>query len=514
MQIDRSSGILLHISSLPGRYGIGTMGKEASDFIDFLVKAKMEYWQVLPTGPVSSSMCYSPYSSTSAFAGNSLLINIDDVMNEEWFRDRSDIELHVHDDDFVNFQEVENTNNEVLRRAYWSFRKFAGAEDLSEFVSFREENSFWLNDYACYEVLARNFSNYEWTSWESPFAHRNDTAITALMSDYSREIEEIEFIQFIFLRQWTRMKDEANRKGIKIIGDIPIYMSMNSADAWSMKHILQIDRETLKPSAVAGVPPDYFSATGQLWGNPLYRWEKKGRLNQETIDWWLKRIAVMLEFADFIRIDHFRGIESYWSVDAGQDTAIYGKWIKGPGKEFFEAVSKEFGNIPLLAEDLGIITDEVKELRDTYELPGMKILQFAFDHNNENEYLPHNIDNPNCILYTGTHDNDTTNGWFYGQDLSEDDRKYIMEYMGIEDWSGFHWKLIRTAMSSRANLVMIPAQDILGYGREFRMNKPSTIDNNWTWKLRNGAINSEIADKLKRMNHIYRRESLKEKVES
>ncbi len=301
------------------------------------------------------------------------------------------------------------------------------------------------------------------------------------------------------------MKEFANSAGIKIIGDIPIYMSMNSADAWARRDILQINRETLKPLGIAGVPPDYFSETGQLWGNPLYKWKEKGKIKAETMDWWMRRISRMLELVDLIRIDHFRGLESYWSVKPEEKTAIKGKWVKGPGRAFFTEIKKNFGEIPLIAEDLGIINDKVKKLRDDFKLPGMKILQFAFDFKNENAYLPHNIEDDNCVLYTGTHDNNTTNGWFYEGEVSEEQRQYIMEYLGIETWDDFHWKLIRAALRARANLVIFPAQDLLGYGKEFRMNTPSTTQGNWSWKLKSGALTEEISKKLLKMNRMYSR---------
>ena len=287
---------------------------------------------------------------------------------------------------------------------------------------------------------------------------------------------------------------------------MPIYMSMNSADAWANIDILQIDKDRLEPEFIAGVPPDYFSSTGQLWGNPLYRWRgKDGSLDEDTYQWWLKRIRHTEAMTGITRIDHFRGLESYWAVKHGEETAINGEWIKGPGEEFFKRLKKDTGDIPFIAEDLGIITPEVTELRKGFNLPGMKILQFAFDGNNRNEYLPHNIESTDCVLYTGTHDNNTSNGWFYGDEISDDDRKYIMEYLHMKEWSEFHWRLIREAYASIADLVIIPAQDILGYGAEYRMNRPGTTENNWAWKLTNGVITDNIVIKLKRMGEIFRR---------
>jgi len=513
MKLPRSSGVLLHISSLPGKHGIGTLGQEAEEFISFLKDSGVTYWQILPTGPVSSSMCYSPYSCTSVFAGNRLLISLDEIRKEEWFTEQLNIP-EMAEGDYVEFHKAEEVNSGALDLAFSLFNANGTTSVMKEFNLFREENRSWLDDYALYEILAQSFNSYEWTSWEEPYAKRFPEVMDRLKDDHSEEIEKIEFIQFIFFKQWKRIKKIANDNGINIIGDIPIYMSMNSSDSWANTGILQIDVEKLKPSAIAGVPPDYFSETGQLWGNPLYKWKDHGKFKEETMTWWLSRISRMLKLVDFIRIDHFRGLESFWAVKYGEETAMNGQWVKGPGEHFFTEVKRQFGEIPLLAEDLGIITKAVEKLRDDFELPGMKILQFAFDFNNDNDYLPHNIENRNCILYTGTHDNNTTNGWFYGEEVTEDQRRYIMEYLGIEEWSDFHWKLIRSAMASTANLVMIPAQDLLGYGGDFRMNKPSTIEDNWDWKLKSGTLNSGIASKLRRMNYIYRRGSLKMKVES
>jgi len=310
------------------------------------------------------------------------------------------------------------------------------------------------------------------------------------------------------------MREYANKKNIKIIGDIPIYMSMDSADSWSAQNILCIDYENMTPEFIAGVPPDYFSETGQLWGNPLYIWYNKNNelklnelneLNEETYQWWKERVNHSLKLTDIVRIDHFRGFESYWSVKYGEETAIDGEWLKGPGKKFFDRLEKDLGDLPIIAEDLGIITPEVKNLRDELSLPGMKILLFAFDQNNKNEYLPHNITNRECIVYTGTHDNNTSNGWFYEQSISEDDRKYILEYLCMKDWSDFHLRLIREAMATLADLVIIPVQDILGYGAEFRMNTPGTIANNWLWKLTKNALNRENMAVYKRMAHMFSR---------
>ncbi len=329
--------------------------------------------------------------------------------------------------------------------------------------------------------------------------------MAGLRRELANEIRFQKFLQFVFFSQWEDFRRGCRERGISIIGDIPIYITLESADAWSNPEILDLDAATGAPRAVAGVPPDYFSETGQRWGNPLYRWMKGTSLAPHTIEWWAQRIAHLRTLVDVIRIDHFRGFEAYWSIPAKEKTAVRGKWLKGPGVRFFEKLKSITGDLDLIAEDLGVITPEVEALRDGLGLPGMRILQFAFDHNNRNYYLPHNIDNRNCVLYTGTHDNNTVNGWFYGDEIDGDTRRYVLEYLGLSDWSDFHWSMIRLAYRSVAGLVIVPAQDIMGYGEEFRMNRPGTTEGNWRWKLTGGAIGDDIVMKLRRMGKMYRR---------
>jgi len=506
MILERSCGILLHITSLPGKYGGGTLGDEAFRFIDTIAEAGFSYWQILPTGPVSSSMCYSPYSSVSCFAGNPLMINPDSIIKEPWYKNRKII-LQEQNEHFIDLTEFEKNMTEFLMESFSNFFNFAGADDISDFKLFRETHGKeWLEDYALYQTIAEKLDSYDWLNWNSRLALRDAQMLEKIKSENEEIIRYHIFNQYLFYRQWEALKNYAAKKGITLIGDMPIYMSMNSADAWANIDILQIDKDNLKPEFIAGVPPDYFSATGQLWGNPLYRWRgKDGSLNEDTYQWWLKRIRHTEAMIGITRIDHFRGFESFWAVKYGENTAVNGKWIKGPGEGFFKRLKKDTGDIPFIAEDLGIITPEVTELRKGFNLPGMKILQFAFDGNNRNEYLPHNIDNGSCVLYTGTHDNNTSNGWFYGDEICTEDREYIMEYLHMKDWSEFHWRLIREAYASVADLVIIPAQDILGYGAEFRMNTPGTTENNWSWKLTKGVITDDIVKKLRRMAEIFRR---------
>jgi len=515
MKLDRSAGILLHITSLPGKYGTGTLGDEAYEFVDHIHKGGFRYWQILPVGPVSPSMCWSPYSSISSFAGNELFISIDHLLRENWFKNKISCD-EFPEENFCNFDRARRFLRKVVILSFDEFLLHATEEENMEFNRFcLHHNSLWLDDYALYISLVHEFNSFNWLSWKREIAIRDPETITTLNTKLAERILLVKYAQFIFFRQWKRLKDYANSRGIRIIGDIPIYISMESSDAWINSHILDFDKINLQPNKIAGVPPDYFSETGQLWGNPLYKWySKSGELNEDTYQWWKKRIMHSLSLADIIRIDHFRGFESYWSVEYGEETAVNGEWEHGPGRPFFDRLKKETGALPLIAEDLGLITPEVKDLRDTLQLPGMKILQFAFDFNNKNEYLPHNIDEKNCVVYTGTHDNDTVNGWFYDPEFPEEHRNYVMEYLGMKEWSDFHWRIIREAYATQADLAVVPAQDILGYGREFRMNTPGTIESNWTWKLTKGALTEEMMLKTGRLAGIFSRIPDKEKPDA
>jgi len=505
MKLPRSCGVLLHITSLPGKHGIGTLGKEARDFADILKRSGQRYWQLLPLGPVVSPFGYSPYASTSAFAGNHLMISVASLAEEEWCSVVPD-EYPVEEDHYVAFNDVEERLNTCLEAAFRDFRNISSGGIRDEFEAFCRDSSFWLDDYALYTALAHHFGSYNWLDWEKPVAMREPGAMSEWRERLRDRVLFHSFVQFIFFRQWCAYREYCSGQGIQLIGDIPIYITLEGADAWSNPGILDLCEKTGRPLSVAGVPPDYFSETGQRWGNPLYRWrDKGGALNEETVAWWKERILRLTQCVDIVRIDHFRGFESYWAIPADEETAVNGEWVKGPGMEFFTRLKRDLGELPLIAEDLGVITPEVKKLRDGLGLPGMKILQFAFDFNNKNEYLPHNIENHNCILYTGTHDNNTTNGWFYEAEVDDNGQKYIMEYMGSEKFSDFHWQLIRLAYMSVANLVIVPAQDIIGYGAAFRMNTPGTAYGNWRWKLTSRAITEEMISRLAGMARMYRR---------
>ncbi len=505
MKIERSAGTLLHITSLPGRYGIGTLGKEARDFAELLVRAGQSYWQVLPLGPVVPAFDYSPYASTSTFAGNPYFISLEEVAKKPWHGGPIDEENFL-EDHFIDFDRVTLHKERELSRANELFFSSAKDEDLEAFEKFCQDERSWLGDYALFSALAEHYDTNNWLEWDSGAAMRDAAALEKWNMRLKDRASYHRFVQFLFFEQWNALRKHCNTLGIRLIGDIPIYINLEGADAWTNPDILQLDEKTKRPSAVAGVPPDYFSETGQRWGNPLYRWaDRDGALLEKTYEWWKKRLRRLLSLVDVVRIDHFRAFESYWSIPAKEKTAVKGKWIKGPGTAFFERLRKDLGDIPIIAEDLGVITDEVRELRDGLRIPGMKVLQFAFDENSDNEYLPHNMEKSNCVVYTGTHDNNTINGWFYGIENDDERRKYILEYIGSEKFSDFHWQLIRTAYMTTARLAIVPAQDILGYGQEFRMNIPGTTGGNWRWKLRENEITPEMADKLKRLAAMYRR---------
>ena len=506
MELTRSCGVLLHITSLPGKYGTGTLGDEAYEFIDLLADNGVSCWQILPTGPVSDSMCYSPYSALSCFAGNELFISTDRIRSKEWFLSKM-VLPEVEEKDFADFKTAGDFTLSFLRTAEINFRNNSSPVEKDEFNLFCHiHGEKWLNDYALYRALSKKYNTFNWLEWDEKSALRDVNALAAACEELEDEINFFKFAQFIFFSQWKEMREYAGTRNIKIIGDIPIYMSMDSADSWVAQNIVEINFDEMAPAFIAGVPPDYFSKTGQLWGNPVYKWHgKNGKLNEETYQWWLKRVRHSLSITDMIRIDHFRGFESFWSVKYGEETAVDGKWVHGPGKILFDRLITDIGELPVIAEDLGVITPEVKKLRDDLNLPGMKILLFAFDQNNKNEYLPHNITDKHCLVYTGTHDNNTANGWFYNPSMYENDRKYIIEYLAMKDWSDFHLRIIREAMATIADLVIIPAQDILGFNSEFRMNTPGTVEKNWIWKLTKDALNNENMGRIKRMAYIFSR---------
>jgi len=510
MKLKRSYGILLHITSLPGSSGMGTLGEEAYRFVDFLEKSGASYWQILPLGPVSMVHACSPYTSNSTFAGNINLISIDELSKESWFRGKLKQDT-LTEKNHVDFEKILPKRLPVLKKAAENFSQGASEPETLAFEKFCLEESYWLDDYALFSVLTEKHNTDDWQKWPEPLAERSPGALEDAAGYHREEIRFQKFLQYTFFNQWKKLKSYCNNKGIEIIGDIPVYVSLEGADAWSHREIFQLDDKTGRPSSVSGVPPDYFSETGQRWGNPLYRWLNRDEsLNEITYSWWRRRISHLEKLVDLLRIDHFRGFESFWAIPADEPTAVKGTWESGPGTLLFDRLKDDLGDLPLIAEDLGIITPEVEALRDRYEFPGMKILHFAFDRNNKNSYLPHNIENKNTILYTGTHDNNTTNGWFYEGDIDEETQKYIMEYLGNSDFDDMHMQLTRAAFRSTAAMVIIPAQDIPGYGKNFRMNTPGTIKGNWRFKLTADCLTEKHSKKLKKMADIYRRNPEKE----
>lgn len=501
MSSKRSSGIVLHITSLPGKYGIGTIGEEAIRFIDFLHKSGQQIWQILPLGHTGYGD--SPYQCFSTFAGNPYLIDFDDLIKRNWLK-QSDIPSLFFPEDSVDYGNVINMKMGVLRQSYHTFIHSAPKSDHLAFQAFKEHQASWLNDYSLFIEIKNYYKGAPWFEWKDNLKFRDHDAIDEFSKYFAEGIDFRKYCQFVFYMQWQSVREYAHLKGIKIIGDIPLYIAYDSADAWATPEVFQFDAK-LEPQSVAGVPPDYFSETGQLWGNPLFNWDY---LQQHDFSWWVNRIKCNLELYDIVRIDHFRGLAAFWSVPATEKTAINGEWVKAPGKELFEAIKKELGEIPIIAEDLGVITPDVEELRDGFGLPGMKILQFAFDDYENNEYLPHNFTTTNCLVYTGAHDNDTVRGWYHS--LSHETRKNLHDFL---DYHGgdIVWMMIRQAWASVAKIAMIPLQDLLGYGSEARMNTPGLASGNWMWRFKPGSLHNELSSRLYDITRIYDR--LPEKME-
>ena len=494
---ERSSGILFHPTSLPGKYGIGTLGKEAYAFIDFLKKSRQKLWQIFPLGPTGYGD--SPYQSFSSFAGNPYLIDFDllieaHLLSEEDLRDV----FFGDNEEYIDYGAIYNQKYPLLRKAYENFKSSDNHEMRENLEHFKRENASWLNDYSLYISLKNHFNGLPWNEWAHDIKNREHGAMEHYRNELADDIEYHNFIQFLFFKQWGDVKRYANENGIKIIGDIPIFVAADSSDAWANPEIFLFDEER-KPVKVAGVPPDYFSATGQLWGNPLYNWQK---LKETNYSWWVERVRANLSTCDIIRIDHFRGFEAYWAVPYGDDTAINGQWEPGPGIDLFNAIKSQLGELPIIAEDLGLMTQGVIDLREATGFPGMKILGFAFDSGEENDYLPHTY-TKNCVVYTGTHDNDTLIGWF--QKAKEEDRQFARDYLNSRSDDEIHWDAIRGAWSSVANMAISPVQDFLGLGSEARINTPGVAAGNWQWRLRHGVLTDELAERIAKLTKVYSR---------
>ncbi|MCT4606905.1 MAG: 4-alpha-glucanotransferase [Marinisporobacter sp.] len=491
--ITRSSGILMHITSLPSSYGIGTFGKEAYEFVDFLVKAGQKYWQLLPLG--ATGYGDSPYQSFSAFAGNPYFIDFEWLEKDGLLEKEDYIHLDFGKDrEKVDYEKIFKNKRIVLRKAFEN-----GKEKYEEELkSFQKENNDWVEDYALYMAVKNEFQLKPWQEWDEDIKLRKEEVVKHYKEILKEEINYWVFLQLLFFKQWGNLKQYANEKGIRIIGDIPIYVAEDSADTWANSEIFLLDEEK-KPIKVAGCPPDAFSETGQLWGNPIYRWDD---LEKTGYGWWIQRIKGSYKLYDVLRIDHFRGFESFWQVSYGEETAVNGEWVKGPGSKLFHAIKKSLGEIDVIAEDLGYLTQEVINFREETGYPGMKVLQFAFDTREESDYLPHNYDE-NCIVYTGTHDNDTACGWF--ENTKKSDVDFAIKYLNLNEEEGYHWGFIRGAWSSIGNLVVAQMQDFLGLGTEARMNIPSTIGGNWQWRVKKEDLTDELAKKIDTITKLYGR---------
>ena len=493
----RYSGVLVHPTSFPSPYGIGDMGRGAHEFIDFLAMAGQHLWQVLPLGPSGNGN--SPYQSYSVFAGQTLLISPELLIEKKLLTEADVHPIPEFNADRVDYDKVTTYKTSLFKKAYEHFRHTADKNLLEEYDSFQSNNQYWLDDYCLYMAGKDYHNGLPWYEWEDSLLDPTPKERASWMKLLASEIDYYRFIQFAFFSQWYELKDYANKKGIAIIGDIPIFTAPDSADVWANKELFKLDSKGY-PLEVAGVPPDYFSATGQLWGNPLYDWDA---MKDDGYRWWIERVRNQLDQVDYIRIDHFRGFEAYWAVPAGEETAMNGKWKKGPGEALFEAIQKALGEeLPIFAEDLGIITPEVEKLRDTLGFPGMKILQFGFDGTGESTFLPHQLSTRNCNCYTGTHDNDTTCGWY--EHTNEQNKDKVRRYMNT-DASSVSWDFIRTCLGTIAKYAIFPVQDLLKLGSEHRMNTPGTATGNWEFRYRSGLLDEGMAKGLKQMTELFGR---------
>lgn len=493
----RVSGILLHPTSLPSRFGIGDLGEEAYGFVDFLVESFQQFWQILPLGPVGYGN--SPYSCYSAFAGYSLLISLDRLAADGFLNPDDLAHLPEFPLEKVNYDWVDQVKTPLLRKANQQFQLQASDEQKQALQRFCQEHH-WLDDYSLFMALKEEQGGIKWNYWPTEIATRQAAAMELARQRLASEIAYHQFVQYIFFQQWQDLRHYANEKGVKIIGDIPIYVAHDSVDVWANTRLFCLDQKTFEASTTAGVPPDCFSETGQHWGNPVYLWK---RLEETNFKWWIQRIETMLDYVDVIRVDHFRAFDAFWGVKPGETTAVKGKWLKSPGEKLFQVLASELGEIPIIAEDLGVITPEVEALRDKFNFPGMKILQFAFDSDRGNAFIPYNYYNRNCIVYTGTHDNDTTLGWF--QKRSHEEQTRVTDYLGCVCPDGIHWSLIKLGLSSVANVAIFPFQDILGLETWARMNIPGTATGNWIWRYHPDSLSTGLSDRLKYYTWLYGR---------
>lgn len=487
--------MLLPIASLPSPYGIGGFSKEAYEFIDLLEETGQKLWQILPLGPTSYGD--SPYQSFSTFAGNPYFIDLDTLVEKGWLtKEACEASDYGDNESYIDYGRIYDSRFVLLKQA------FLNSDVLSDekFTEFCKANQHWLPDYALYMALKNQNDGKSWIEWEEEIRLRKPEAVEYYKKELEEECNFYEFLQYEFHEQWTKVKEYAHEKGIQIVGDVPIYVAFDSADTWANPELFQLDEKNL-PLGVAGCPPDAFSATGQLWGNPLYNWAYHKKTGY---DWWLKRIAYCFDLYDIVRIDHFRGFDEYYSIPYGDETAVNGHWEKGPGMDLFNTVKEKLGELDIIAEDLGFLTESVFQLLKDSGYPGMKVLQFAFDPSEDSDYLTYKYQR-NCVVYTGTHDNDTTAGWF--EKLSDGDKNVALRYMNsfYTPKEEQHWDLIALAMRSTADTCIIPVQDFLGLGSEARINMPSTLGDNWKWRMTKGAFSEELKEKIRRMTKLYGR---------
>jgi 4-alpha-glucanotransferase len=503
----RSSGILLHITSLPGGHGIGDLGNSAHEFVELLAEAGQKIWQILPLSPTGYGD--SPYQCFSAFAGNPLFIDLSSLRKQGLISAQDLTNTPTFSEGYVEYDRVIDFKEGLIRKAAHAFLAEAGPTDHSAFNTFCLHNSDWLDDYALFMACKRVYKNAGWSHWDRDTRQRDLSALKKWRDELSSETQVHKFAQFEFFRQWQDLRAHCSRRGVRIMGDIPIYVAHDSADVWAHPELFRLDEQG-NPLVVAGVPPDYFSATGQLWGNPLYRWDVSAASGHR---WWIDRVRASLKLFDLVRLDHFRGFEAYWEVPAGASTAAGGRWVKGPGAEFFKTLQTELKELPFVAENLGVITPEVEALRKQFGFPGMSLLQFAFGNDPQGlSFRPHNYSRE-LVAYTGGHDNDTTVGWWNSSGVGESTRTaeeiqnehdFTRAYLRFQD-EPINWAFIRTVLASVANTAIIPLQDVMGLGSEARMNLPGTLSGNWKWRYEADTLTEKIIKQLKSLTLLYDR---------
>ena len=497
MQFQRASGVLLHITSLPGPHGSGDLGPAAFHFVDWLQSGGQTLWQFLPLGGVG--MGYSPYMGSSAFAGNVLLIDLAELHRQGWLEAQDLSPAEGMQDAVINFPQVIQFRMTRLARAHARFQAVATSEDRAGLAAFSEQHTHWLTDYALFMALAEHFGGRQWADWDTPLAQRDPQALAAAAQIHVERVGFWKFCQWSFFRQWWQLKAYANARSVHMVGDVPIFVAQESADVWARPELFELDAQG-RPTVVAGVPPDAFSDTGQRWGNPLYRWSAH---SEEKFKWWISRVRHVFAMVDMARIDHFRGFESYWEIPATEPTAMRGRWVSAPGDALFAEIANALGPLPIIAEDLGVITADVTALRKKHGFPGMRVLQFAWDADQigDPHHLPHTYE-PGSVVYPGTHDNDTTIGWW--SDLPDAVRAHVRDYLAF-DGSDVGWAFIRAACASVAQLAIYPMQDVLRLPRAHRMNRPGTAEDNWSWRFTWADVGSEHATLLKHLTRLYGR---------